>query len=47
MGLAKGSNWLFRSGVICACDCKILIGYWVQSIQEQCMMPAQPSVKQI
>ena len=28
IGLAKLSNWLFKSGVICACDCKRLIGYW-------------------
>ena len=34
MGHAKGSNWWYRSGMMCACDCKVLIGYQSNSSQE-------------
>ena len=26
IGHVEGSNWWYRSGVMCACDCKVLIG---------------------
>ena len=41
--MQKGSDWLLRSGVICACDHKKTDLIPIQYVQEWHMMPPQPS----
>ena len=45
MGHAKGADLWYRSGVMCAYNCEVLIGYWSTSVQDWCMMPLQLSEK--
>ena len=45
MGHINCSNWWFKSRVICVCNREKLIWTLIQSVQEQCMMPPQPSEK--
>ena len=45
MGHTKGFDWWYRSRVICAYDCKVLIGHWSNTAQEWHMMSPQPSEK--